>query len=467
MGYVMFALLMVLTTFIGITLTELVSTKNMWERLGLSMLLGSILLSIVLMASYQIAGSFQALYMFIGLLILECGLLLMGRTTAVFKQLHAFSTRIYHALRTLKFDSKGILIMVIITYLFATAFSNMVWPISDWDAVALYDFRALLIAQQHSWFDGIKLGYFFHYPPFTSLLHGAAYLVNFNHAKMWYSYLFAASLLVFYGLLRRHLSSHQSVTGVFLLCFAPLFSEHITVAYTNLSYAIFFGFGALYSIEWLTSKNDSDIAYSLIFLGASCWVRQAEPFWLVPIAFVFFTLVRERRIASISTATSAVAIFIGLNKYWSVYVNSLHLPPFVYGTTDSSESLPLPSVSLGSIVKNGILVIDYLWRYLINPQLLLICLALIVLIFDFQTSKTKYNRYLMAYVAIFFAMIAGGTYYFSFTYKTWDLIGGSVTRMSMFIVPLLIYFVSQTAFWKPILGLGKMPSAQKPLQSKK
>ena len=89
-------------------------------------------------------------------------------------------------------------LLAVLTIIFLNSLlQNYFWPVSDWDALALYDFRGKVVAETGSFIDGIKLGYFYQYPPFTSLLHTTLYVLNFDRVKVWYSLLYVSFQIIF------------------------------------------------------------------------------------------------------------------------------------------------------------------------------------------------------------------------------------------------------------------------------
>src|SRR5690606_36372601 len=106
-------------------------------------------------------------------------------------------------------------------------------------ALALYDYRAKVKAVEGSMQQGPSLGYFFQYPPYTSLLHVFSYIFSIDRPKIIYSCLYLSFLITFFALLRRSNTSSIALTGTLLLAIDTFVFRHSTMAYTNLPYVIF------------------------------------------------------------------------------------------------------------------------------------------------------------------------------------------------------------------------------------
>ena len=434
-----FILFLSLVIYFGVLFQTGFGQKNVLEKIGNGILHGSFIMTVIMLLDYQIFNSFS-----ITRVITIIFSISMFATIVYYKQLLELIIH-FRRMRLREMRSDFLLISILV-FVLVTLVINYVVPISDWDAIALYDFRAQVI-KTGSWDIGVILGYFFHYPPFTSLLHASAYLLNFERAKVFYSILFVGFLLSFYSLLNRRVSSKRSLFGVFLLILSPLLSGHVLIAYTNLSYAIYFCLGIIYTWEWIDKKNNTDLTNAFIYLSASLWIRQAEPFWIVPLVFILLGLFFSKNKSSHTTIVSGLLLFVGMYKYWPVYVASLNLPS---PTNTSLNDGAIPEkivVSLGTIVANTISVINHLIKYFFIPLITSIIPVVIVLLLDKKLREEKYIMLQAATITIFFIFVAGGTLIFSFTYATWDQIGGSLTRMVMFFEPLLIYLLMFSNLW--------------------
>jgi hypothetical protein len=442
----------------GWLLTTWLELRAGLEKMGTSMLLGLWLITLAMMLSYHVTGSFNreiTLGLGVGVNILL--LLVMGRDQrqALKQEVLYLSQHLPQRVRQYKqqwsiLNRLESLLLVVITFILGlTGLSNLTWPVSDWDSIALYDFRAILIQKVGNWVDGKKLGYFYHYPPFTSLLHGAVYLMGMEQVKIIYSLLFLSFLIVFYAFLRRQTQRFQSIIGIFLLTLAPLVSDHLTVAYTNLPYTIYFCLGIMYIWRWLTEQESRDMKLAFLFTAAACWVRASEPFWVI--AFVMLLGGRLLVVRNIKWRTVLLfsGLFLILVRYWPEFFNflDLPLPPPV---ANQATGL-IDAVNPATLIIHAFTVSSYLFTNAILPMLYLIIPTVIVLLWDYKLKQTRFYRFAVISLLLLGGSIAAGTYFFSFTYNSWDEIGPSLTRMVMSIVPLLVYLISVSSFWETII----------------
>lgn len=425
----------------GWTIESLFGFKNLGEKIGNSILIGSLLMTVIMLADYQVINNFNInrVIIIIAFISIILSLILRNKMKLVYEKIN------FSNIKKIPNDHK-LLIGLIGIFFFITLVINYSWPISDWDAIALYDFRSQII-KTGNWDIGVELGYFFHYPPFTSLLHGASYLLGFERAKIFYSLLYLGFCVSFYSLLKRRLSTFRSLIGVFLLTITPLLSGHVIMAYTNLPYAIYFSLGVIYTWEWLSNRKDSDLIHAFIFIAGGSWIRQAEPFWIIPILLIFITQLVSKKRSSWTALFSSILIFVGLYNYWPIYVSTLNLPPPTsMGLNDNVVSEATP-VNLGTIIGNMFKVTSHLLKWFFTPLITFLLPISIIVLFDEKLRTNKYFLLQLLTISAFFIFVVGGTFIFSFTYATWDQIGGSLTRMIMFFEPLFIYMLMFSTLW--------------------
>lgn len=441
----------------------------MLEKAGLSFLFGSWLMTFEMMVAYQVFGAFSPSITFSALavtMVILLGLVASNRSWKLklfselkfLSRLHLVGPNLITYLSGLT-NTQVVLLLLLGGLLGYTAITNLVWPISDWDAIALYDFRATVVKLAGHWREGKALGYFFHYPPFTSLFHGAMYQLGFERVKIIYTLMFASFLSIFYVFLRRKVPLTQALVGLVLVTIAPLIWGHLTMAYTNLPYTIYFSLAVFYALEFLETKKTSHIVVSLLCLAGATWIRQSDPFWLVIVATLFLgTYLAKSRVTWVTLLISLL-VFMGLYKYWPWYVASLELLPIPLSANDSvGWSVP---VNLGTLLHHVFLVTDYLIKNALRPIVLLLIPIIILVVFDRQLFKERRIRAAGLMIILFAGLIFLGTYYFSFTYRSWDRIGESLTRLVMFMVPVLVYIIAHSSYWRLILDRPAKPSVRK------
>lgn len=359
-----------------------------------------------------------------------------------------------------------IIVTSIVLLILNSFIQNYFWPITDWDALALYDFRARVVAEEGNFDKGIELGYFYQYPPYTSLLHTILYQAGFERVKIWYSFLYISLLLSFYSLLRKRTSLTLSLIGTLALAVNPLIQEHSIMAYTNLAFSIYLGIGLLYFIQWFYSKSWRDLLLGSILISGSTWIRTTEPFWIIPllmlISICFYSVFIRRSFKTVISSVVGSGIILYINGSWLEFVSQLsaqHLDPTtipmvetnIIQPTFSTTQLPL----VGPYIKYFQIIQQYDFLVLIHRvaevstyfnSFILPVFSIYILpaaIFGFIDIQKRRISELPIYALLFvyWCFIFIGTYTFSFLDTSWSAIGGSANRMSMFLIPLWLYAV--------------------------
>ncbi len=318
---------------------------------------------------------------------------------------------------------------------------NWFWPVTDWDALALYDFRAKVITLRGTMSEGRALEYFFQYPLYTSLLHVASYLSGLQAAKIWYALIYQSFLVSFFVLLRKRASKIVALIGTVALAISPEIFNQSFMAYTNLSFAAFTTIGFLYLWQWWEDGRSKHLLLGAILIGLSTWIRMAEPFYLVAPILVIIGTIKHKS----SVVKSALAIFFTIfTRYpWDRYITLL------YG---KQSPTPLNQVNFGNGLSLIFLlhrleeVMVYVWQYSYSMLFSYVVLGMIVLIYDLR--RKKYSLVLpWLTLSLFVGMIFVGTMMLSFTLESWNRIGDSLLRMTSTLLPLFIFCLFTGQIW--------------------
>ena len=271
-------------------------------------------------------------------------------------------------------------------------------------------------------------------------------------------------LFTFYALLRKETTRFWSIVGTILVTYSPLMIEHSTVAYTNLSYSVFLILGIMYF--WRSLKTDgtrSEASIGFFFVSASLWVRLSEPFWLVGIVLLGFFGYRKKDWL-FSIVASLGLLFA--RRSWSFLVKYIIRGTEIVAENDVQTVVETPKTILQHIQTYVPLhyfaallvplsihfqhiqqVISYLLAY-VWPLFNYIFIPWLLITWYDIKKKNFYRLFCINGTIIgILATIFAGTYVFSFFFETWDQIGGSATRMSMFIVPLIWYYLMSSQIW--------------------
>jgi hypothetical protein len=313
---------------------------------------------------------------------------------------------------------------------------NSFWPISDWDALALYDFRAkvflidtnLIHAALNNW-------YFIQYPLLTSLAHLFVYQVGLGNPKFIYSLFYLSFVVIFYYSLRRRVSENKAILFTIILSLVPEILSHATMAYTNLPYTVYLCSGIFYLYNWIKNEERSSLVLSAILVGLSSWVRIAELFWLAPLLIVLMISIKNRKWEEFIRYPVIILFFY---LPWKIFMNYINRATVSVASTVGSSYF---SILKESTLERVFVVTKYMYKNVFSTWGLIFPIFLLVIIKTAINWRKSSNIFL--YITLFlFAFLFAGTFIFSITYLGWQDIPDSIRRMSIFLLPLIIFSIS-------------------------
>jgi hypothetical protein len=444
-----------LLMIVGYLISILIGVKSKIESLGLSYLLGSGLITLLFLNNHFFLnislGSLNLLVSIVSSII--CLVILIFSFK---KQSHIsfFNWKLFkNNFNNLKYVEKLILYFLILVLSYSL-FQNYLSPITDWDSLALYDFRAKVIAVEGSMLEGINLGYFFQYPPYTSFLHVFGYIFGAERVKIVYSFIYFSLLTVFYSLLRRNQKSWVALLGTLLLSVDTFIFRHSTIAYSNLSYVTFLSLGIIYLNFWLFSSRKKELFVGSFLVAISTWIRASDPFWYIGLLIIILGTLKNRKEVKQSLLSSLM--LLGIYRYWDTFVLSLNSSNL---KKISREAKYIEILSQNNIYLNIMELISeamiYYWKNLSSVIGYLVPLLFFTIYYDFK-NKNSLNKYLYMSLATILLIILFGTIIFSLSFETWNQIPGSFQRMSMILIPILIFIIFNSSIWKTnIFEIGK------------
>lgn len=419
---------------VGLPLMLWISPKhNIPGRLGLSYLLG-IGLFTLLMYGANLLG-FKLTFGNITLLLLAFSipLVFFQRT-----KLKIFVQEIIASIHNsqLSFVEK-ILLWGSAFFVISNFFNTFYWPVYIWDALTLYDFRALVFAQTgfiKSALIALGGGYYFGYPLLTSLSHTIVYLTGGNNPQFLYSLFYLSIVLVFFGLLREFLTRNLSLLYTFMLMTIPQIFNQSVVAYTNVPYLAYLSLGAIYFYVWDKKRTTGYLVLSAMLVGLSTWARSSEPFWLAVFGIVFLTALYRRKILDV---IFFFLIFFPIQQAWINFQTSAGSNVSTLGAVTGSVSLLTASNILN--FQRWQTVLNFLYRGVVFPWGAVFVFFLAT--FSFYLFSKKFKKFFLIYFFIFslLGVLLLGTFIFSFAFPGWSEIPDSVSRASMVFYPLFIY----------------------------
>jgi hypothetical protein len=174
---------------------------------------------------------------------------------------------------------------------------------------------------------------------------------------------------------------------------------------------------------------------------------------VVGIALAF----QQKHWRSLVVTAVAIAVVFVLKQLWPTFAASLYLSDIHSTTTLLSDSIKNTSSQSGYfaiftsqspvvLLQRLGVVFAYLRAYVFSIFAIYAIPLLILCALSFKELKKYWLEWgtVLAYVALIFL----GTFLFSFADGSWDQIGGSAQRMSMFLIPLCIFLLAGNDLWK-------------------
>ncbi len=324
-----------------------------------------------------------------------------------------------------------LLIFFIVFVSFSVILINWYWPVRDWDALTLYDFRAQRILENLHIGPGLGPEYYFSYPLMTSLSHFWMYLIGFESPMIFYSLFFISYVIGFYSLLRKNVTITTSLLFTFICIVQTQFFRIALLSYPNFPYLFFLSFGVIFLFLGLRLKSANILVFSSILVALSSWTRNVEPFWLIMIVLaVLASIYIKKYFVSILYGF----IIYGTREVWNLFVKSKYNLS-IRGVGESVDAL-VKNVSWERWSE----VIIFLWKTVISQNLILIIILGIITIAFVRTLEKNYATLLvLIFIWGSIALLFLGTYVLSFELQSWVEIGDSANRMFTFVSPLIIY----------------------------
>lgn len=435
-----------LTLLLGILVVfPITSTWRFLERIALSWVLGLGFLTQGLFVLSLLNIDFSA-FSISALLLTVDAILLVVKKNKIFRKSILIDSitnlKLNQARLTKETSIPEYLLFGFIIFLLISVFiTALYWPVYYWDALALYDYRARIFTEAGGIAKSVAISSLpLHtYPPLTSLAHTFVYVLGGKYANPQYIYplFYLALLITFYSSLRCYCRRSISLIFTSFLAVIPSFIEFASNAYTNLPYAFYYGMGTVYFFRFIQRKEKADLIISGLLLGFSGWTRSpTEQFFIMNIFVLLLWCIRQKK--SFSAPAYLTLSFLLLAIPWRV---------FTYFVLKSS---PI-ATEISKAVEAGIRNPFNFERFFTTIALLLKSmkgitlesLALVVIILVLFPKMITKNIYLLVILLGNLAIFVLGAYFFSLSWEDWkDSILNSANRLSMFMVPITLYFAA-------------------------
>jgi hypothetical protein len=293
-------------------------------------------------------------------------------------------------------------ILIVVLLLFFSALISSHWfPITDWDAVTLYDFRAKVILRTGWISDTLFRARFTDYPLLTTLGHWWMRVNgSFTPLPIYQMFLWSFVLVVF-SALNKNFSKRTSLLATLFIVLCPKLFEQSFVAYSNLPYTIYLIIGLIYFNIWFSERNSENLSMALTLTLMSFWAR-TFPFAAGSILAMLYVFKPTRKLFYV-IATGGLIYFL-INTW-----------PFNIQIFWSSLDFLKWSI------------LGYYFPYPL----------MFVLIAVYQFKNKIKNNYLLVSTTIFWLLIILGNYYYALSDPNYSSIPDAAQRTTMFINPAI------------------------------
>lgn len=427
------ALNLILVVLFGFLLVNiLIKKSNFWEKVAVGYFAGTGLFTLILFLLNLVGVSFSRSHSFYVLGVLIIVSLIITLFTRGWKINHVPIFR--YKFSETDLISKFLFILLILFFLSSLIYT-LYWPIKDWDALTLYDMRGRIFAETGFMYPAFSIDrYYLAYPLYTSIAHAWVYLIGMRNPFFLYTLNYIFFISAFYSLVRGVTDRKVGLIIAFILASSLEIFLHSEAAYTNLPYAIFYSLGILYFYNYLTRKNFGSLAISSILVGLSTWVRSSEPFWITTILILFFLVVTKR--AKLLHLLDHILIILCLKIPWSIFYNANN----VQQSLGASNINIFSGLTIQLLMTRLLEVSRYLFaNFIIKLNVIFVISILSILL---AWGRKTAPKYFGAIILLNYFIVFGGTYVYSFIYPKWWLVGDSVSRMSLFFIPITLFFVA-------------------------
>lgn len=332
-----------------------------------------------------------------------------------------------------------ILFFTIMYFFFSSMLANVYWPVRDWDALTLYDFRAKIFADSGSISEVFKIHrYYLAYPLYTSLMHSFIYIVGNNSPLIIYTLIYIMFVFSFILVVRKRTSITYALFVGSIVSFTPQIFEHSKIAYTNFPYAAFLIIGYLYLMRWVEKQDLWLLCLSCLFVALSTWIRSSEPFWITPLVAILLFAKKSKMRLFLMYLFGIFLVKIGWGYYASIQAAR-------FPVKSSLDLSLLSGVTVNFLASRFFEVVIYFWNYVIKPQFFILSTYFVTFAIFL---RHKNPMFVLQFFLITFniILIFSGTFIVSLIYPKWYLIGDSVSRMSLFLIPLVIYSMADMLY---------------------
>jgi len=333
----------------------IVSDVPIFERIGIAYGLGFGLLTLA-MFFLNVAG---VKFSLINIIILVSVLMILSLIYLLLRHKISYSSliklNVFKEIRQTIFSLslfEGIIIGLLIFFLIANIAISLYWPVWEYDALSVFDFRARVFARTKSISEAartitiISPKHFLEYPPLASLTSTWLYLCGWATPKIFYPLLLISLATVSYYSLRDYNPRYHTLLFTLIIVTNPRIYLHATSSLVNFPFAFYFAAGIMYLYRWMSTLKRGFLILAGIFFALFAWTRQESmPFFLGSLAIlIIFSIPRRRFFAPILFAL----LYLSVEPLWKIYLaNFFHSQFTVVNAMVYSSFVPKVSGASG------------------------------------------------------------------------------------------------------------------------
>jgi hypothetical protein len=330
---------------------------------------------------------------------------------------------------------------------------NVYWPPTEFDSLAMYDFRGKVISKENS-VKNIVGGYQGSYPFFTSMFHGIAYEFGFSNPNFVYTIIFVCLIISFTSVVARMTNPSLGYISGLLLTTTPILFDHASIAYTNMSFTAYFGLGLVYLAAFILRNNTHDSLVGSLLLGSSAWVRAATLPYVITIWLIVTTFSIKRKKKLTSPVFLIPIIYVLLDGLWRYYQLNI-IKVSSYDQRGLTAFLNMENVDMYLYLLPE--TIKSLFNNILNPNIsggvgYLFMGAIVIYILKFIVSKklsinSSVGIILSLSMVINWIIVALSIYSFSKEINLWRaLVHDSMQRVYISFLPIFVFSIAMFIF---------------------
>jgi hypothetical protein len=338
--------------------------------------------------------------------------------------------------------TQAVLVLAIVLTLFYSLFLNINKKTLEWDAIALYDARAMMLKAGDKFSDMVKYSkydqityYYLMYPPYTSIAH---YFMNATDVPVgvFYGTYLVVLAVVVYAFIRKYFGTTIALSALLIVILNKDIFMSSILEYTNLPYTVAITLGVCLLFDYLKEDKQWKLIYAVILIATTSWIRFLEPVWLVIlICFAIALLIKKISIKNIFSVLLFAAICMVEYFAWTYFTKSIAVNPNSVGLNTSQ----LGGMILGIFTGNLFEVTKKFIKWMSVPIFMYSLIGVSGLMLIKILKKSPALLFLFLVVPASLTLYIFATYFSSFQGVWWLGLGGSIVRSSAFLLPVTLF----------------------------